>query len=58
MGFRQSMSRRGNCLGNAPMESFCGHMKDELEYKDCQTFESLELNIKDYMEEYNYNRYQ
>ncbi|RRA94857.1 IS3 family transposase [Bacillus pacificus] len=33
-------------------------MKDELDYKDCQTFESLELNIKDYMEEYNYNRYQ
>ena len=58
MGIRQSMSRRGNCLDNAPMESFFGHMKDELDYKDCQTFESLELNIKDYMEEYNYNRYQ
>ncbi|PFE13231.1 hypothetical protein CN307_18215 [Bacillus cereus] len=40
------------------MESFFGHMKDELNYKGCQTFESLELNIKDYMEEYNYNRYQ
>ncbi|MBJ7966995.1 IS3 family transposase [Bacillus cereus] len=58
MGIRQSMSRRGNCLDNAPMESFFGHMKDELDYKDCQTFESLELNIKDYMEEYKYNRYQ
>jgi len=33
-------------------------MKDELDYKDCQTFESLELNIKDYIEEYNYNCYQ
>ncbi|MEB9683002.1 DDE-type integrase/transposase/recombinase [Bacillus anthracis] len=52
MEIRQSMSRRGNCLDNAPMESFFGHMKDELDYKDCQTFESLELNIKDY------NRYQ
>ncbi|SCV19385.1 Putative transposase for insertion sequence element IS1353 [Bacillus cereus] len=58
MGIRQSMSRRGNCLDNAPMESFFGHMKDELDYKYCQTFESLELNIKDYMEKYNYNRYQ
>ncbi|MFY0124562.1 DDE-type integrase/transposase/recombinase [Bacillus cytotoxicus] len=30
MGLRQStMSRRGNCLDNAPMESFFGHMKDE-----------------------------
>ncbi|WP_370458100.1 IS3 family transposase [Bacillus sp. BPN334] len=58
MGIRQSMSRRSNCLDNAPMESFFGHMKDELDYKDCQTFESLELTIKKYMEEYNYNRYQ
>ncbi|WP_144465705.1 IS3 family transposase [Bacillus thuringiensis] len=33
-------------------------MIDKLDYKDCQTFESLELNIKDYIEEYNYNRYQ
>ncbi|MCZ6943548.1 hypothetical protein EJ131_24120 [Bacillus mycoides] len=57
-GIRQSISRRGNCLDNAPMEPFFGHMKHELDYKDCQTFESLELNIKDYMEEYNYNRYQ
>jgi len=26
----QSMSRRGNCLDNAVMESFFGHLKDEL----------------------------
>ncbi|WP_242320141.1 DDE-type integrase/transposase/recombinase [Bacillus cereus group sp. BfR-BA-01349] len=52
MGIRQSMSCRGNCLDNAPMESFFGHMKAELDYKNCQTFESLELNIKEY------NRYQ
>lgn len=58
MEIRQSVSRRDNCLDNAPMESFFGHMKDELDYKDCQTFEFLELNIKDYMEEHNYNRYQ
>ncbi|MGR5969269.1 IS3 family transposase [Bacillus paranthracis] len=58
MKIKESMSRSGNCLDNAPMESFFCHMKDELDYKDCQTFESLELNTKDYMEEYNYNRYQ
>ncbi len=58
IGIRQSISRRGNCSDNAQMESLFGHMKDELGYKDCQTFESLELNIKDYMEECNYNRYQ
>ncbi|MCC4013710.1 IS3 family transposase [Bacillus thuringiensis] len=48
------MSRKDNCLDNAPMESFFGHMKDELDYKYPQIFESLELNIKDYK----YNRYQ
>ncbi len=37
----QSMSRRGNYWGNAPQESFFGHLKDELDYKDCQTFESM-----------------
>lgn len=30
MGLLQSMSRRGNCLDNAPMESFFGHFKDEV----------------------------
>jgi putative transposase len=29
-GAKQSMSRRGNCLDNAVMESFFGHLKDEL----------------------------
>jgi putative transposase len=33
MGLLQSMSRRGNCLDNAPMESFFGHLKDEIDYK-------------------------
>ena len=30
---RMSMSRRGYCLDNVPMESVFGHMKDELDYK-------------------------
>ncbi|MEI3894673.1 IS3 family transposase [Bacillus sp. CCNWLW147] len=29
------------------------HMKDKLNYKDCEAFESLQLVIKDYMEDYN-----
>jgi putative transposase len=28
-GIRQSMSRRGNCLDNAPMESFFASLKKE-----------------------------
>ena len=31
MQLTQSMSRRGNCLDNAPMESFFGHFKDEVD---------------------------
>lgn len=30
MRLKQSMSRRGNCLDNAPIESFFGHFKDEV----------------------------
>jgi putative transposase len=32
-GFRGSMSRRGNCLDNAPMESFFGSLKNELVHR-------------------------
>jgi len=31
-GMRTSMSRRGNCFDNAPMESFWGNLKTELVY--------------------------
>lgn len=58
LGFKQSMSRRGNCLDNAPMESFFGHMKDELEFKSCQTFHELRTTIDGYMKDYNHHRYQ
>lgn len=33
MGMLQSMSRRGNCLDNTPMETFFGHLKDYVDYK-------------------------
>lgn len=52
----QSMSRRGNCWDNAPQESFFGHMKDETNIKDCNSYEELEKEIKDYMNYYNKNR--
>jgi len=57
-GFQQSMSRRGNCLDNAPMESFFGHFKDEVDFKQCKTFEELHGMISEYIEEYNTERYQ
>ena len=43
-GVTQSMSRKGNCLDNATIESFLGHLKDDVDIKSCQTFEELESN--------------
>jgi putative transposase len=54
----QSMSRRGNCWDNAPQESFFGHMKDEINYKNCATIEELQNIIDDYMDYYNNHRCQ
>ncbi len=51
----QSMSAKGTCIDNAPIESFFGHMKDELEYK---SFEELHAKIAEYMQYYNYERKQ
>jgi putative transposase len=58
LGLKQSMSRKGNCWDNAPMESFFGHFKDEVDYLECQTFDELHQLIEEYMEDYNTNRYQ
>lgn len=57
-GIIQSMSRRANCLDNAPIESFFGHLKDEIDYKNCKTFEELEDLINNYIYDYNNKRYQ
>jgi len=58
MNLKQSMSRRGNCIDNAPMESFFGHMKDELDYKEVHTFEELKQLVDRYMIFYNESRRQ
>lgn len=55
---RQSMSRRGNCWDNAPQESFFGHMKDEIHLNRCNSFLDLKIEIDDYMDYYNNDRYQ
>jgi putative transposase len=58
LGIDQSMSRRGNCWDNAPMESFFGHMKDEVDFKACTTLTEVKEAIEEYMEYYNNRRYQ
>lgn len=54
----QSMSRKANCIDNAPVESFFGHLKDEVDYKECKTFTELNLLIENYIDYYNNGRYQ
>lgn len=54
----QSMSGKGNCIDNAPIESFFGHLKDELDYQLCKTFDELHLIIEEYMRYYNQERKQ
>jgi len=56
-GVFQSMSRKGNCLDNASMESFFGILKSEFLY--LQNFKSVEHFIKelhDYLHYYNFFR--
>lgn len=54
----QSMSRRGNCIDNAPIESFFGHLKDDIDYKICTTFSELKEVVSEYIEYYNTGRQQ
>ena len=48
---QQSMSRKGNCLDNSPMENFFEKMKNEMFYGYEYTFETLD-DLKIAMEEY------
>ena len=58
-GIKPSMSRRGNCLDNSPMENFFGHLKSEcIKIVKLQTFEEARQLIDDYIYFYNYERIQ
>ena len=53
---RQSMSRRGNCLHNAPMESFFHTLKVELvQQQQWATPDKARRDVFSYIESY-YNR--
>lgn len=56
LGYRQSMSRRGNCWVNASQESFFGHMKDECDLSGCSTPEEVKEMIDNYVYYYNNER--
>jgi putative transposase len=56
LGFKQSMSRKGDCWDNAVAESFFGTIKTEMIYnKKFKTIEEARRNIFDYVEVF-YNR--
>ena len=55
-GVTQSMSRRGNCLDNAPIETFFGIIKDQLDLKGCNDFRALKKMITKEIRYYNYER--
>ena len=57
-GIVQSMSRKGVCLDNAPIESFFGHMKDEMGYKKCRNLSELSVMVDNYINHYNNDRSQ
>lgn len=53
----QSMSRKGNCLDNAAMESFFGLLKSELFYlQKWESVDALKKAIGEYISYYNYER--
>jgi putative transposase len=55
-GMLASMSRKGNCYDNAPMESFWGSLKNELiHHQRYATRADAETAIKEYIEIF-YNR--
>lgn len=53
----QSMSRKGNCLDNSPMENFFGLLKQEMYHGEALcSFEELKDKIERYIDYYNNKR--
>lgn len=56
-GLTQSMSRKGNCVDNAVMESFFGTLKSEFFYLNrYENIEQLQVGIRQYIHYYNHGR--
>ena len=54
---KQSMSRKGNCLDNAAMESFFGTLKSEyFHLNKFGSLEELETGLRGYIRYYNQDR--
>ncbi|HDS1061996.1 TPA: IS3 family transposase, partial [Pseudomonas putida] len=56
-GLEQSMSRKGNCLDNAAMESFFGTLKSEYFYRErFKSVAELQAGLDEYIHYYNHDR--
>ncbi len=56
-GLEQSMSRKGNCLDNAAMESFFGTLKSEFFYRErFDNVADLQKGLDEYIHYYNHER--
>jgi transposase InsO family protein len=54
---KQSMSRKGNCLDNAAMESFFGTLKSEFYYLNpARSLDELQARLRRYIHYYNHDR--
>lgn len=52
------MYPRGNCWDNALQESSFGHLKDEINLEEQETYDELQIEIDDYICYYNHQCYQ
>ena len=55
--YQHSMSRKGNCLDNSPMENFFGILKQEMYYgENFNSYDHLKNEIEKYIKWYNEDR--
>lgn len=55
-GIEQSMSRKGNCHDNAPIESFFGYLKDHLDVSNCRNLDEVKRVVRKEINYYNNER--
>jgi putative transposase len=52
-GITQSMSRKGNCIDNSPIESFFGLLKDHIDLQSCKNLTEVKKEVTKKIKYYN-----
>ena len=55
-GITPSMSRKGNCIDNAPTESGHGHLKDWFDFSECNTLDEIKTEVNRVIHYFNEER--